>query len=357
MKINRKGNHTAVRKQHGRSASARTDTVEIPSVHPEKTDSEHSSPVTKISSAASKQTVKVNGKQLTLTNQNKLYWPTEKITKGDVLNYYNDVHKFILPHIKNRPQSLRRNPNGILDEGFFQKNADERTPAWVKTIKLRAESANRSINYIICNDLATMMYMNNLGCIEINPWNSRIGKLDYPDYIVIDLDPSEKNTFEQVIDAALLIKEILDQAGAPSYCKTSGASGLHIFIPTHAQYTYEEARAFTEKVMLLAQMQLRDIATTERAIDKRNGKLYLDYLQNTKGQTVASVYSLRPKPGATISTPLQWNELKPGLHPSQFNIHNFSKRLKKMGNLFEGVLTGKTNLKKCIKQLDKIYGS
>jgi bifunctional non-homologous end joining protein LigD len=294
----------------------------------------------------------VGGKILTITNQQKLYWPDEKITKGDVIRYYESIHRYILPHLNDRPQSLRRTPNGIKDEGFFQKDAGKATPAWIKTVKLRAESAKRDIDYIICNDLATLQYLNNLGCIELNPWNSRTGKLDYPDYMVIDLDPSEKNSFGQVVDTALAVKEVLDKAGAPSYCKTSGASGLHIYVPLHALYTYDEIRTFAEIVVRLTEQQLPKITTVERALNKRNGRIYLDYLQNKRGQTLASVYSLRPKPGATVSTPLHWKEVKAGLSPSQFNIFNVAERLEKQGDLFAGVLREQINLSKCIKNLN-----
>jgi bifunctional non-homologous end joining protein LigD len=295
--------------------------------------------------------ITINGRKLTITNKSKLYWPDEKITKGDVINYYNAIHPYILPYLKNRPQSLKRTPNGIRDEGFYQKDAGEGTPAWVKRETLRAESAKKDIDYIICNDLQTLLYLNNLGCIEINAWNSRITKLEYPDYLVLDIDPSEENTFEDVIEVALVIKEILDKAEAPSYCKTSGATGLHIYIPLHAVYTYEQVRMFAEAVALLAEEQLPKKATVERSLAKRGDKIYLDYLQNKKGQTLASVYSLRPKPGATASTPLQWKEVKPGLHPSDFNIHNLLKRLKKCGDLFAPVLSEKINLEKCLKNL------
>jgi bifunctional non-homologous end joining protein LigD len=307
----------------------------------------------KKSAAPTKESIKVNGKTLVITNQQKIYWPEEKITKGDVLNFYNAIHGYILPYLKNRPQSLRRNPNGISDDGFFQKDAGEAIPSWIKTESLPAESANRTIDYIICNNLATLLYMNNLGCIEINPWNSRIGKPDYPDYMILDLDPSDKNSFDQVIEAAVIIRDILDKAGAPSYCKTSGASGLHVYVPLHAQYTYEQIRDFAEIIVRLTEEQLPKTTTTERALNKRGGRIYLDYLQNKKGQTLASVYSLRPKPGATVSTPLLWSEVKPGLRPSNFTMFNIMERLQKNGDLFYGVLLEKINLKKCLKNLSE----
>jgi bifunctional non-homologous end joining protein LigD len=303
--------------------------------------------------ATEKQKVMIDGRELVLTNQSKIYWPGENITKGDVLNYYSQIHRYILPYLKDRPQSLRRNPNGITGEGFFQKDAGS-APAWIKSIPLRAESANRTIDYILCNDMATLAYLNNLGCIELNPWNSRVRKIDFPDYMAFDLDPSEKNTFDQVIEAALVVRDVLTRSGAESFCKTSGASGLHVYVPLHAQYTYEAVRSFAELVMRIVERHLPRTTTIERALKKRNGRIYLDYLQNTKGQTLASVYSIRPKPGATVSAPLFWKEVKTGLHPLQFNIRNMARRLEKNGDLFSGILTGKINLKKCLKNLEPL---
>ncbi len=299
----------------------------------------------------SDKTLKVNGHLLKLTNQEKVYWPEEGYTKGDVLEYYNTISKFILPYLKDRPQSLKRNPNGILDNGFFHKDAGDQAPDWVKHEKLYSESTKKDINYIVCNNKATLLYLNNLGCIEINPWNSTLSHLDYPDYLVIDIDPSEKSTFNEVIETALTIKDILDKANAACYCKTSGATGLHVYVPLHAAYHYEQVRSFAQIVASLAQEQLPDSTTLERALNKRNGRIYIDYLQNSRGQTLASAYSLRPVPKASISTPLAWKEVKPGLHPSQFNLQTIIKRVNKTGDLFRGVLKEKLNLERALKNL------
>lgn len=294
---------------------------------------------------------RVDGKDLTFTNLGKVYWPKEQITKSDVIEYYRAVHGYLLPYLKDRPQSLRRNPDGIINEGFFQKEAGK-IPDWIQTEKIRAESANRNINYIICNDLSTLLYLNNLGCIELNPWNSRSTSPDYPDYMIIDLDPSDKNTFDQVVDAANVVHEILEKAGASSYCKTSGASGLHIYVPLGARYTYDQIRSFAEIIVNLTEQQLPKTTTVQRDLDKRKGRIYLDWLQNRKGQTLASVYSLRPKPGAGVSTPLTWKEVKHGLEPTSFNIWNTIERLETKGDLFAPVLKEKINLEKCLKNLE-----
>jgi bifunctional non-homologous end joining protein LigD len=283
--------------------------------------------------------VTIGGNTVHLTNVNKLYWPKEGITKGDVLRYYEQLHKVLLPHLKDRPQSLFRTPNGIAGPGFFQKDAGGSAPVWVPSIKIPSESRGGPIDYLLCNDTATLLYMVNLGCIELNPWSSRRQHLLKPDHIVLDLDPSGKNTFEQVVVAALAVKDVLDSIKVKGYCKTSGASGLHIYVPTGARYTYEQLAPFAKHIMLVVQSMLPRTTTLVRSLAKRDErKIYLDHLQNRKGQTIASVYSVRPKPGATVSTPLKWSEVSPGLDPRDFTIVTVPARVKKLRDLFKGML-------------------
>jgi len=296
--------------------------------------------------------VKINGHTLTLTNLSKLYWPKEKITKGDLIAYYDSMADYILPYLKDRPLSLKRNPNGILDDGFFHKDAGDQAPSWVKKYDVKAESTNKTVNYIVCNNKATLLYIANLGSIEINPWNSTTRKVEYPTYMIIDIDPSPKNTFDQVIETAQAVKKILDKAGVDCFCKTSGATGLHVYIPMGNKYTYEQARAFGQIVAALTVEALPKFTSVERSLKKRGNKIYVDFLQNSKGQTLACAYSVRPKKDATVSTPLLWKEVKKGLHPSQFTIFNIEKRVKKTGDLFEEVLKNKSlNLQKALKKL------
>jgi bifunctional non-homologous end joining protein LigD len=287
-----------------------------------------------------------------VTNQDKIYFPDDKVTKGMVIDYYQQVAEYILPYLKDRPQSLKRNPNGITDNGFFHKDAGDEAPEWVKSIKIYSDSAKKDTDYIICNDKQTLAYLNNLGCIELNPWNSTTKKLDNPDYMIIDIDPSEKNTFEQVIETALTFKKIFDKAGADCYCKTSGATGLHIFVPMGKKYDYEQVKDFAQFVCMLVNDALPAFTSMERNLKKRGNKnIYLDYLQNRRGQTISSVYSLRPKKGATVSTPLLWKEIKTGLHPSSFTIKNTLVRIKKMKDIFSGVLGKGVDIKKCLTAL------
>ena len=294
-----------------------------------------------------------------LTNLNKPYWPKEGITKGDVLCYYERMHAVLLPHLKDRPQSLFRTPNGTAVPGFFQKDAGGTAPNWVPSVKIPSDSrSGEEIDYLLCNDLGTLLYMANLGCIEINPWASRKKHLLKPDYIVMDLDPSDKNTFDHVVEAALAVKVVLDRTKVKGYCKTSGSSGLHIYIPTGGRYTYEQLAPFAKNIMLVVQGLLPKTTTLERSLAKRDKrKIYLDHLQNRKGQTIASVYSVRPKPGATVSTPLKWSEVKPGLDLKAFTMDTVPKRVEKLGDLFAPVLAKTTfDLKKAEVLIEQLLG-
>lgn len=290
--------------------------------------------------------------KLELTNLQKLYWPDEKITKGDLINYYETVAPLILPYLKDRPLSLKRNPNGILDKGFYHKDAGNIAPAWMKTANIHSEPTDKTVHYLVCNNVKSLLFIANLGCIEMNPWNSTTQKLDAPDYLVMDLDPSDKNTFDEVIDTALVIKEILDKAGITGFCKTSGSTGLHIYIPCKKKYGYDEVREFAKLIATLAQEQLPETTTMERSLAKRKKyHVYIDYLQNSRGQTLASAYSARPKPGATVSAPLEWKEVKKGLQLSDFTIKTIHKRTRKKGDLFEGVLGKGIDISKALKNL------
>ncbi|MFZ1618180.1 MAG: DNA ligase D [Flavobacteriales bacterium] len=275
-----------------------------------------------------------------LTNLDKVFWPKEGYTKGDVLAYYERIAPLLLPHLKDRPESLYRTPNGIKGPGFFQKDAGGNAPSWVPSVKIASDSrGGADIDYILCNDLGTLLYLVNLGCIELNPWTSRKQHLLKPDHIVMDLDPSKGNTFDEVVKAALAVKVILDRIGIAGYCKTSGSTGIHVYIPTGGKYTFEQLAPVAKNIMRVVNGMLPKTTTLERSLAKRNKKqIYLDHLQNRKGQTLASVYSIRPKPGATVSTPLDWDEVRPGLDLREFTIHTVPTRVEKVGDLFQGVL-------------------
>ena len=326
---------------------------EAQEVHEEVKDDSSQNEAEAIKPHKMEATKTINGKKLAFTHLDKVFWPDEGYTKGDVIDYYNTVYPHIIKYMKDRPESLLRMPNGLADKGFFHKDAGLNAPDWVKHVGLYSESANKDINYIICNDKPTLLYLANLGCIEMNPWNSRLKSLDNPDYLVMDIDPSENNTFEQVIETANVIKEILDKAGAVSFPKTSGATGIHVYVPLGAKYTYDQAKEFAHVIATMTQQQLPEFTSLERSLSKRGkDNIYIDFLQNRKGQTLACAYSLRPKPGATVSTPLEWNEVKSGLLPSDFTMKNIMKRVEKKGDLFGGVLLKGIDMMKCLKKLN-----
>lgn len=294
----------------------------------------------------------INNRKLKLTNLDKIYFPDDGYTKENIIEYYRKISRYILPYLKDRPESLHRHPNGIKQKGFYQKDVAELPPDWVTTKKIYSESNDKEINYLVCNNEETLIYIANLGCIEINPWFSRVDKLDKPDYLVIDLDP-EDISFDKVIDAAIEVKKILDIAGANSYCKTSGATGLHIYVPLNAKYDYDIAKDFAHLVCKIVHNIIPGFTSIERNPSKRKKKVYLDYLQNRTGQTLAAPYSIRPRPGAPVATPLKWSEVKKGLNPSDFNIENIHNRLKKKGDIFIKILKEGIDINKSISNLEK----
>lgn len=290
----------------------------------------------------------LNGEKLKFTNLGKLYWPKEKITKRDLLNYYYQAAPFILPHLKGRPQSLYRFPNGITGKGFYQKNVTGKVPGWIT--KFPYESEGEKKNYMVCTHEASLLYMVNLGCISMNPWSSRVEKPDYPDYCIIDLDP-DKNDFNQVIETANVVKEVLKQAGIEGYCKTSGSTGMHVLIPLGAKYDYDLSKEFARLIATIVNEELPDFTSIERATAARKGKIYIDFLQNRPQATIASVYSVREKPGATVSMPLPWDEVKKGLKISDFTINNAIARMREYGDIFKPVLGKGIDMEKAIKKL------
>ncbi len=295
---------------------------------------------------------KINGHALKFTNLSKLYWPKEKISKRDLLNYYYQVAPYILPYLKNRPQSMNRHPNGITGESFYFKDVTGKAPEWVETFLYKSEADNRDRHYLVAKDEASLLYMASLGCIEINPWSSTVQKEDYPDWCIIDLDPA-KNTFDQVIEAAVITKDVLDSMNVPSYPKTSGSSGMHIYIPLGAKYTYEQSKEFARVIARLVHEQIPAFTSIERTVKNRKGKMYIDFLQNRPQATIAAPYSVRPKPGATVSMPLQWVEVKKGLKMTDFTIYNSLERLKTTGDIFKPVLGKGINLSNIIKNLEQ----
>jgi bifunctional non-homologous end joining protein LigD len=295
--------------------------------------------------------VTIDGRTLKFTNLKKVFYPDEGYTKRDVLNYYDAVSSLILPHLKDRPLSLKRYPNGIKEEFFFQKNTPETVAPWLRTEMIDSEHNGRPINYVFAGDRASLLYLVNLGCIDQNPWMSRSQSLDNPDFVLIDLDPQEC-PFEMIVDAALLVKELLDRIGLTGYPKTTGGDGMHIYIPIEPVYSYEEARTFAEVLARLVIAQKPQMFTTPRSVSKRQrNRVYFDYLQIGKSKTIAAPYVLRAYAGAPVATPLEWREVNHSLHPRQFNITNAVERFAEKGDLFEGVLKKPQRLEAALEKL------
>ncbi|HLA58764.1 MAG TPA: DNA ligase D [Puia sp.] len=296
------------------------------------------------------QVKKVKGHEIKFTNLSKIYWPKEKLTKRDLLNYYYQVAPFILPYLAGRPQSLNRFPNGINGESFYQKDVKGKAPEWLQTFAYHSEADNRAKEFLVATDEASLLYMASLGCIEMNPWSSTVKKPDYPDWCIIDLDP-DKNPFDQVIETAKVIYTLLESLGIDSFCKTSGSTGIHIYIPLGAKYKYEESKEFARTIVTMVQKEIPKFTSIERPTASRKGKIYLDFLQNRPQATLAAPYSVRPKPGATVSMPLHWEELKKGLKMQDFTMRNAVARIIKEGDIFKPVLGKGIDMKKALKSL------
>ena len=288
---------------------------------------------------------------IAFTHLDKIFWPKEKYTKGDTVAYYDKIAATILPYLKNRPMVMNRHPNGIAKPNFFQKDSRElELPHFVKTMTIRAESGKR-VRYVICNNKETLLYLANLGCIEMNPFASRTKHLHKPDFLIIDLDPSG-NSYDQIVKVALELRAILQKIGIEnSFPKTSGKRGMHIYIPLRAAYSFDAARDFAKLLGALLQRRLPTLVSVEHYPAKRKGKIHPDYMRNALGQTAVAPYSLRPYPGATVSAPLSWSEVKSRLDPKKFTIKTIHRRLQKKGDLWKGVLASGADLTKAAKML------
>jgi len=293
-----------------------------------------------------------NGHILKFTNLDKPYYPDDGFSKRDVLNYYDRVADLILPHLKDRPLSLKRYPNGIKGEYFFQKNTPDTYPGWLQTEVVGDHG--KEIRYVVCNDRASLLYLVNLGCIDHNPWMSRIGSLENPDFILLDLDPHGCG-YNKIVEAALLVKTKLDKLGLMGYPKTTGGDGMHIYVPVEPVYSFDQVRTFAEVIARVVATERPDLFTTPRAVAAREkNKVYFDYLQIASGKTISAPYVVRAYPGAPVATPLSWDEVIPGLEPSQFTLANAACRFAQTGDLFDGVLKKPQQLEKAMSKLDKL---
>jgi len=308
-----------------------------------------------LSPSAPEATLTIDGRTLKFTNLKKVFYPAEGFTKRDVINYYDAVSELILPHLKDRPLSLKRYPNGAESEYFFQKDTPETFAPWLRTEMIDSEHAGKPIRYVFAEDHASLLYLANLGCIDHNPWMSRSQSLDNPDFILIDLDPQEC-PFEMIVEAALLVKKTLDRLGLIGYPKTTGGDGMHVYVPIEPIYSYEEARTFADLISRIVIAEKKEMFTTPRSVAKRQrNRVYFDYLQIGKSKTIAAPYVLRAYPGAPVATPLDWSEVKKGIEPKQFNISNVRERFKEKGDLFRGVLEQPQRLEGALERLEGLF--
>ncbi len=283
--------------------------------------------------------------------QSHIYNPDEPITKEMISEYYHKVAEFILPYIINRPQYVKRNLT--FDEAFFLKEGTHDIPIMLDKLK-GSHQMEKGMTTLLCNNRESFAYLINRGLSEINLWHSNINSLDYPDYMVIDLDPSDQNTFSQIKRVAKVLKSILDKAGAEGFCKTSGGTGLHVFIPLAVHYPFPIIRDFAYTLCMLTNKRIPEITCMDKRKANKEHKIFLDYMQNMRGKSIVSVYSVREFPGAPVSTPISWEELKDDLNPFDFNIFTVPERLKKSGDLFTGLMSDGINILSCMKSLGSV---
>jgi bifunctional non-homologous end joining protein LigD len=269
-------------------------------------------------------------KTISFSNLKKVYWPAEKYTKGDMIEYYRAVSRWMLPYLRNRPVVMTRFPDGIDGKSFYQKDAPEFAPEWLRTVSIWSEDTQREIRYFVCDDEESLLYVANLGTIPLHIWASRVGSLELCDWCVLDLDPKDA-PFSDVIKCAQALYTLCQSVGLPSYVKTTGKTGLHILLPLGRQCTYAQSRTLGELLARIALREVADIATITRHVTKRGDKVYLDYLQNRHGQTIVAPFSVRPLPGATVSMPLLWEEVNDALDPRAFTIKTAIERLERLG--------------------------
>jgi bifunctional non-homologous end joining protein LigD len=268
-------------------------------------------------------------KTVTFSNLNKIYWPAERYTKGDMVEYYRAVSAWMLPYLRNRPVVLTRFPDGIDGKSFYQKDAPEFAPAWMHIERIWSEETQREIRYFVCDDEESLLYIANMGSIPLHIWASRVGSLELPDWCVLDLDPKDA-PFSDVIRTAQVLHRLCDAVGLPNFVKTTGKTGLHVLIPLGRQCTYAQSRMLGELLARVVLRELSDIATITRQVTKRGEKVYLDYLQNRHGQTIVAPFSVRPLPGATVSMPLRWEEVDDALDPRAYTIRNAVERMERL---------------------------
>ncbi len=292
-------------------------------------------------------------RRVTITNPDKVFWPEEAYTKSELVAYYERVAPWLVEYLRDRPLVLTRYPDGITGKSFFQKDAPEWAPEWIRRERIHARGVDRDIDYFVVDDVEGLRYVANTGTIPLHLWASRVGTIERPDWLVLDLDPKGA-PFTDVVKVALALRGILERLELPGYPKTSGATGLHILLPLGARYTYEETRTFARLLATLAVEAVPAIATIARMIDTRGGKVYVDFGQNGPGQTIVAPLSVRPLPGAPVSTPLRWPEVTARLEPRRFTIRTVPARLDKAGDPMTPVLGEGIDVAAALGRLDRL---
>jgi bifunctional non-homologous end joining protein LigD len=298
--------------------------------------------------------VRIGRRRVRVTNADRVLFPGDGVTKRDLVSYYVDVAPALVPHLRNRPFTLKRYPHGILDRPYFQKQAPQGLPSWIPTRQFRTwprEGGSRLVDFVLMNEPAAVAWMVQMNCIDMNAWYSRVDKPERPDYVVFDLDPPEsRNGFAQAVRVAHLVREALEGLELRSYVKTSGADGIHVLLPITRRSTFAETYELAELVSRGLEEEHPGLVTTEWLKKKRRGVL-VDHRQNGSGKTIASAYSVRPKPGAPVSTPLRWEELGEKVRPRDFGMREALERVERHGDLFEPVLRGGQALGPALRRL------
>jgi bifunctional non-homologous end joining protein LigD len=296
--------------------------------------------------------VRIGKREVAVTNLDKVFFPERGLTKGDLIRYYLDVAEYVLPHVRRRPMQMLRYPDGVDGFFFYQKRVPNPHPEWLKTVHILFPGSGRTADFPVVTDAASLAWMVNLGCIDLHTWHCRVDDIERPDYMLIDLDPSEGNPWEHVQTIALVVKEVLDELELPSFPKTSGATGLHILVPIRPELVFKEVRRFAKALAQEVERRIddQDVATTTWKVADRRG-VFVDYGQNSRDRTIACAYSIRPKPDARASAPLGWEEV-PDSDPADYTLETMRERLDEVGDLTAGMWRRKTRLAPRFRKLD-----
>ncbi|HEX6989808.1 MAG TPA: non-homologous end-joining DNA ligase [Bacillota bacterium] len=301
-------------------------------------------------------TVEVAGRRLTLRNLDKPFWPQDGLTKGDLLAYCARVSPWLLPHLRNRPLVMTRYPDGIEGKSFYQKDVPEHAPAWIRLFPYWSRDSNRLIRFVVCDDTATLLWVVNTGAIELHPLLGQIPDPQVPDFAVIDLDPAEGVGYRETVDVAGMLHDLLDYLGLRGYPKTTGATGIHVFVPIEPRYDFRYTADFVRRLGVVLRGQAPERVTLERSVRRRRGRVYVDYLQNALGKTLVSVFCPRPRPGAPVSFPVAWEDLR-YVAPGDFTLRNAVDLLQRRGDAFLPVLRDRQRLEVPSQRLDRLLAA